>query len=140
MNAAASDAADGHTKASKTYFGEADATSAVCERGVGPLIGHVQQGGCSPVFMYGQTGSGKTYTMAGIERYAAAALLPSKKGGGRSTAEPPTLTFFELAGSRGIDLLGATRGRELNLKMDAAGAVQPVGAVAEQIHSASHPP
>ena len=118
-------------------YGEGASTEELCEGSVRPLVDNVAAGGSATLFMYGQTGSGKTYTMAGIERYAAAALLPSKKGVGMSTSEPPTLTFFELAGSRCIDLLGATRGRELNLKMDAAGAVQPVGAVAEQIHSAS---
>ena len=84
-------------------FGEADATSAVCERGVGPLIEHVQQGGCSTVFMYGQTGSGKTYTMRGIEE-AASLLMPAQPD-----ALAGLLSVVEIAGARVFDLLHADK-------------------------------
>ena len=84
-------------------FGEADATGAVCERGVGPLIEHVKQGGCSTVFMYGQTGSGKTYTMRGIEE-AASLLMPATPD-----AFSGLLSVVEIAGGRTFDLLAADK-------------------------------
>jgi len=84
-------------------FSEADDTGAVCERGVGPLIEHVKQGGCSTVFMYGQTGSGKTFTMRGIEE-AASLLMPAQPD-----AFAGLLSVVEIAGGRTFDLLAADK-------------------------------
>ena len=131
-----------------------------------PLLLNVLRGGCSTLFMYGQTGSGKTHTMKGIEEYASAVLLPLSaadvaaaamtqggvdvaasavgggaddgEGGGEGGGSPPLghLSFFEIAGTRCIELLGDQHGRELALKQDAEGRVQPVGATRAPVHSA----
>ena len=86
--------------------------------------------------MYGQTGSGKTYTMAGIEEYASALLLPSSDLGGRAAdGVLGHLTFFEIAGGKCLDLLSEVRGRELQLKQDADGRTGPVGAEVAEISS-----
>ena len=60
------------------------------------------------------------------------------EGGGEGGGSPPLghLSFFEIAGTRCIELLGDQHGRELALKQDAEGRVQPVGATRAPVHSA----
>ena len=114
-------------------------THEVCERGVHPLLANVHAGGCSTLFMYGQTGSGKTHTMAGIEQYASAVLLPLEPSfdeAGQPVAVG-SLTFFEIAGTRCVELLGDAHGRELPLKQDGDGRVLPLGVCRVPIHSAA---
>jgi kinesin family protein 2/24 len=131
-------------------FDETMETSDVCERGVHPLLSNVLSGGCSTLFMYGQTGSGKTHTMCGIEDYAASLLLPPKPmvavpspGGDEvepDASEPPMghLSFFEIAGSRCIELLGDQHGRELALRqVSADGRVEPMGATRVPLYCAA---
>ncbi|KAL1527190.1 hypothetical protein AB1Y20_015869 [Prymnesium parvum] len=115
-------------------YGAAASTEEVCGGGVGELLRHVRGGGCATLFMYGQTGSGKTYTMAGIERLAAAALLPDAPAGA-----PPLghLSCFEIAGSRCVDLLAERAGVELPLKPDASGRTAPAGAARAEVRSAA---
>lgn len=139
-------------------FDETVKTPEVCARGVHPLLANVLGGGCSTLFMYGQTGSGKTHTMKGIEEYASEVLLPRTEAEaaanhaavvaeGAAAADddgvdgegPPPLghlSFFEIAGTRCIELLGDRHGRELALKQDADGRVQPVGATRAPVRSA----
>ena len=127
-------------------FDEHVTTPEVCARGVHPLLANVLAGGCSTLFMYGQTGSGKTHTMSGIEEYASELLLPPTEADADAAAEedeeegaPPAghLSFFEICGSRCIELLGEQYGRELPLKQDADGRVQPVGVECVPVRTAS---
>jgi len=118
-------------------FDETTETLEVCERGVHPLLSNVGTGGSSTLFMYGQTGSGKTHTMAGIEEYAAKMLLPTEPRVDADGLPVPlgSLCYFEIAGSRCVELMGDGYGRELPLKQDADGRVQPVGCHVEPIHT-----
>ena len=131
-------------------FNENVRTPEVCVRGVHPLLANVLAGGCSTLFMYGQTGSGKTHTMQGIEEYASQLLLPATAaepsavdgaGDGDAAAEViPVghLSFFEICGSRCIELLGDSYGQDLPLKQtEVDGRVQPVGATCAPVHSAA---
>ena len=87
--------------------------------------------------MYGQTGSGKTFTMAGIEAAAAAALLPPEGGEELSLLGEARLSYFEIAGSRCSDLLASPGGgAPLELRQDADGHVQLLGATSVQVESA----
>ena len=132
-----------------TTFGVGDAfdesvkTPEVCQRGVHPLLANVLAGGCSTLFMYGQTGSGKTHTMSGIEQYASQVLLadaPQASPSSDDSGSPPPpighLSFFEIAGTRCIELLGESHGAELPLKQDQDGRVQPIGVMRVPIRSA----
>ena len=79
--------------------------------------------------MYGQTGSGKTYTMAGIERYAAAALARPRRRvaavGGRRRSRPPSpLRARRLTLHRPL----VRRAAVSSTSKWTLGAVQPVGA------------
>lgn len=115
-------------------FGEGASTEEVCTRAIAPLLQNVAGGGCSTIFMYGQTGSGKTYTMAGIEA-AAAELLLSTAGAGAGACEGVAqLSYFEIAGSRCSDLLSAGNAA-LELKQDAEGRVQLLGAASVPVES-----
>ena len=74
--------------------------------------------------------------MAGIEAFAASLLLP---GAPEAEGDEPAahVSFFEIAGSRCVDLLApGSRGRELTLKQDADGRVQLLGATSASLDSA----
>ena len=114
-------------------FDEHVETPELCERGVHPLLANVLSGGCSTLFMYGQTGSGKSHTMGGIEQYTSEVLL-SGAAPGQVLGH---LSFFEIAGSRCLELLGDTPGRELPLQTSADGRVQPVGLCQQPITCAT---
>lgn len=114
-------------------FDEHVETPELCERGVHPLLANVLSGGCSTLFMYGQTGSGKSHTMGGIEQYTSEVLL-SGAAPGQVLGH---LSFFEIAGSRCLELLGDAPGRELPLQTSTDGRVQPVGLCQQPITCAA---
>jgi kinesin family protein 2/24 len=97
----------------------------VYDSAVSPLVLAVSQKGLvASIFMYGQTGSGKTYTMGSIIEKAVRHVyaLGTKQSGGKYEV---TLTFYELAGKKCVDLLGQ---KEVLLRENKSGGVTAVGA------------
>lgn len=112
-------------KSCAEVFDESADNDTLCKSAINPLLANVLSGGSSTVFMFGQTGSGKSHTMSGIEEYAAVVLVPEP------SAQAPVaghLSFFEIAGSKCLELLGDAPGSELQLMQGADGCVTPVGA------------
>lgn len=121
-------------KSCAEVFDESADNGTLCKSAISPLLANVLSGGSSTVFMFGQTGSGKSHTMSGIEEYAAAVLVPE------ASAQAPVaghLSFFEIAGSKCLELLGDAPGSELQLMQGADGRVTPVGAARVAVTSAA---
>ena len=59
-----------------------------------PLVPWACAGGIGTLFAYGQTGSGKTYTVSGLEKHVAEALMDRSDDGERKMY----ISIVELAG------------------------------------------
>jgi len=84
-----------------------------------PLLNNVLDGNLSTLFMFGQTGSGKTHTMQGIERVAMEELFAHCSQG-----VEVSLTYFELAGKKALDLLTEQK-VEIRLREEEDGCFRP---------------
>jgi kinesin family protein 2/24 len=85
-------------------YGPDDKTEDVYEDLVKPLIPWVWGGGIGTLFAYGQTGSGKTFTVSGLTRLVAEALMSPEMDGARVVH----ISIIELAGKMAY---GKTRSR-----------------------------
>jgi len=99
---------------------DAESTNNDMYRVVGhPLVKNALDGNLSTLFMFGQTGSGKTYTMQGIERLAMEELFAC-----RAEGVEVSLTYFELAGKKALDLLTEQKA-EIRLREEEDGCFRP---------------
>jgi kinesin family protein 2/24 len=112
-------------------FDEAANNEQVYQESARPLLELASQGGIATAFMFGQTGSGKTHTMSSIQKAVARDVftLPAAR-------ERLELVFFELLGSRCLDLLHAERS-EVKLLADAKGNTNVAGATRLDLASQS---
>jgi len=85
-----------------------------------PLLETTSSGGqLATLFVFGQTGSGKTYTMRAMERLIAEDLFRSLPPGAEVS-----LTYFELAGRKALDLLTEQKA-EIRLREEEDGCFRP---------------
>uniref|UniRef100_A0A7S4RRJ6 Kinesin motor domain-containing protein n=1 Tax=Alexandrium monilatum TaxID=311494 RepID=A0A7S4RRJ6_9DINO len=99
---------------------DADASNEGVYNVVGrPLLENALEGNLATLFVFGQTGSGKTYTMRHIERMAAEELF-----GRLDEGSQVSLTYFELAGRKALDLLTDQK-TEIRLREEEDGCFRP---------------
>jgi len=84
-----------------------------------PLLENALAGNLATLFVFGQTGSGKTFTMRAIERMIAAELFKQL-----GEAVQVSLTYFELAGRKALDLLTDQK-VEIRLREEEDGCFRP---------------
>lgn len=104
-------------------YDELASNAKVYQESARPLLQLASRGGIATCFMFGQTGSGKTHTMSEIQKAVAQDVftLPA-------AAQSLSLVFFELLGTKCLDLLHGER-REVKLLADAKGNTNVAGAV-----------
>jgi len=101
------------------FDAEASNEDVYCDVGR-PLLENALHGNLSTLFVFGQTGSGKTYTMRAIERMVVEELFARLGTGG----EEVSLTYFELAGRKALDLLTDQKA-EIRLREEEDGCFRP---------------
>jgi len=84
-----------------------------------PLLDIVLEGNPATLFVFGQTGSGKTHTMRAIESMLAEELFDRLEGRAQVS-----LTYFELAGRKALDLLTEQKA-EIRLREEEDGCFRP---------------
>jgi kinesin family protein 2/24 len=84
-----------------------------------PLLANVLMGHLATLFVFGQTGSGKTHTMRAIEHNVVQELFDKV-----DTGTEVSLTYFELAGRKALDLLTEQKS-EIRLREEEDGCFRP---------------
>jgi kinesin family protein 2/24 len=111
----------------------------VFQHSVRPLVNFALGGGQGTAFMFGQTGSGKTYTMGAMYERAASSCFPAAGPSSAASVATVTVSFIELVGDQGRDLL--RQGEDglpapVKLLTDADGCVQLHGQLELAVQSA----
>jgi hypothetical protein len=89
-----------------------------------PLLVNALGGKLSTLFVFGQTATGKTHTMRALEQLAAEELFTRLKNIGAQDTTQVTLSCFELAGRKALDLLTDTK-VEIRLREEEDGCFRP---------------
>ncbi|UNI15936.1 hypothetical protein JDV02_002420 [Purpureocillium takamizusanense] len=110
-------------------YGPDATTEAIYDDVVRELVPWSWGGGISTLFAYGQTGSGKTYSISGLEKLVAEALMGGSLGGERKVY----LSIVELAGNASFDLLNQRKA--ISILEDAFGVTQLAGALEHHVQS-----
>lgn len=92
-----------------------------------PLLQNALSGNLATLFIFGQTGSGKTYTMRAIERLVVTELFEHMEADAKVT-----LTYFELAGRKALDLLTEQKA-EIRLREEEDGCFRPHDCVEAEV-------
>ncbi|KAL2129338.1 hypothetical protein VTI74DRAFT_7930 [Chaetomium olivicolor] len=108
-------------------FGPNATTAEIYESLVKPLVPWAWSGGVGTMFAYGQTGSGKTFTVSGLQRHVAEALMNGSLEGDRKIY----ISIVELAGQTAYDLLNSRK--QISILEDSFGTTQMAGALEHRV-------